>query len=331
MSGLQVLAALRSDPATASLGVVALSASAEADDMQCDAREAGAIGVPDRCRTCTASTPTWCGRWGGGWRPDEARQPCAASACSQVRKAPRPAAAWRGAPGRRRSASRAPPSPAFRTRACNALGHVLARHRGALQCHAQPLRRGVQRHQRAVEAQAEGAWRALVREGAQPVRPLHHADVALDQRQLEQLLDAPEAVLADEAPGWPAARYAPRRAARPRGWASSARRSGCQVGLAEREVAVRVRRRQVQRMSGQACAKACRRGSSSQAGQAGRAMHVQAVATPCGACRRWPRRCRQGTGDARQVAARRRAAAPACALPRTAARRAALRAAPPGD
>jgi signal transduction histidine kinase/CheY-like chemotaxis protein len=42
MSGLQVLAALRSDPATASLGVVALSASAEADDMQ-RAREAGAI------------------------------------------------------------------------------------------------------------------------------------------------------------------------------------------------------------------------------------------------------------------------------------------------
>lgn len=35
-------AALRSDPATASLGVVALSASAEADDMQ-RAREAGAI------------------------------------------------------------------------------------------------------------------------------------------------------------------------------------------------------------------------------------------------------------------------------------------------
>jgi hypothetical protein len=56
--------------------------------------------------------------------------------------------------------------------------------------HAQALNGTVQRHLRAIEAHRKALRRGLVRELAEPVRPLNDADGALDQRHVEQLIDA---------------------------------------------------------------------------------------------------------------------------------------------
>ena len=85
MSGLRGAGrAAAATPLTASLGAVALSASAEADDVQ-RARRARRDSVLDKplgMHGFHADVQA-----GGEWRPDEARRPRAASACSQPRKA----------------------------------------------------------------------------------------------------------------------------------------------------------------------------------------------------------------------------------------------------
>jgi hypothetical protein len=78
------------------------------------------------------------------------------------------------------------------------LGQMHARDGGAFQRHAQPLRRGIQRHLRAVKADGEVIRRALLRIASKPVGPLDDADVALDQRHVQQLVDALDPVFPNE-------------------------------------------------------------------------------------------------------------------------------------